>query len=109
MKDISLNCLLLTIYSVYSILFVDFRTIVLYEHSDVVVSAVVAALFTNRGGGPARVSCTWCPYQCMFVAIVILWMYRNSLVHGTNIIGRRILGRKIMILGNVIGLSKKKW
>ncbi|XP_022104644.1 zinc transporter 5-like [Acanthaster planci] len=30
------------------------RTILLFEHSDVVVSAAVAALFTGRGGGPSR-------------------------------------------------------
>ncbi|XP_033634104.1 zinc transporter 5-like [Asterias rubens] len=30
------------------------RTVLLFDHSDVVVSAAVAALFTSRGGGPAR-------------------------------------------------------
>ncbi|XP_071488733.1 proton-coupled zinc antiporter SLC30A5-like [Diadema antillarum] len=30
------------------------RTILLFEHSDIVVSGFVAALFTSRGGGPSR-------------------------------------------------------
>lgn len=34
--------------------FID-RTILLFEHSDLVIIAGASALFTNNGGGPAKV------------------------------------------------------
>lgn len=40
----------------YSIYFFSFyRTLLLFEHSDVVVLSLLSVLFTSSGGGPAKV------------------------------------------------------
>jgi len=34
---------------------ISFRTLLLFEHSDVVVISLLSVLFTSSGGGPSKV------------------------------------------------------
>lgn len=41
--------------SIYFTFFFFYRTLLLFEHSDVVVLSLLSVLFTSSGGGPAKV------------------------------------------------------
>lgn len=53
--------------------FVVFRTLLLFEHSDVVVIALLGVLFTNSGGGPAKVQLLFIIYR-LFITVCVLYV-----------------------------------
>lgn len=61
--------------------FVVLRTLLLFEHSDVVVIALLGVLFTNSGGGPAKVQLLFIIYcLLLFVYYRLLLVYYNLLL-----------------------------
>lgn len=52
------SCRLCCVQGVIQIWLLSFyRTLLLFEHSDVVVIALLGVLFTSSGGGPSKVEC----------------------------------------------------
>lgn len=64
----------------------DFRTILLFEHSDLVIISAASALFTGNGGGPAKVisemticNLMWFQQFC-FTVVNLVYLAMNSFI-----------------------------